>query len=896
MAWDASTKTTTDTSDTPLAPWRLGLFNILGACIEGLVLGLVCLSPWAFGAVEPAQESLLYAGVALALVLWAARMLLGARFTWERDPVLLCIGGLFLLGIVQISSLPQNLLRRISPATVAYVDSLLPQQPEVLPGGEKPERPTLAAGSRLSVYPYATQKELIRLLAVFALYAAVRNNIASARALRRLFLALTINGVLLAFFAIVQFFSAPHDTVYWTIKTPGAVFGPFVCRTHFPAYVNLCIGATLGLLAGVPRRGPETDDLLGHSQRLWLGCALALMTAAVALSLARGGVLSLVGGAIVFILLGHQGSVRHWFKPVLLGAALALGLVCWLGFARVENRLGTIYTGEALRQSRLPLWRDAWPLALESPWLGAGYGTFRYVEPLQRKSLPPYLYVEHAHNEFLEAQIEGGVVRLGITVLCIALVLRWAYQVARFGKVEEKALALGALVGVTTLVIHSAGDFGIHLPAIVLTATVLVAQAMGLGHGSTRGQYAPTDDAYTVHCFRLGPVLGAAAALSLALTLANAGGRLLRSESLRFHARELADVDTPAIRDQQLEMFRTATALVPGNAGLHFETGEAYEAAFHYESERLSGGRRSAEAAQLVAVGASVGLPAAVQAVLLIPSQAAVADAWNAAVRSERHRLQLRFLLPALRHYIQARDLNPLLARAQLRLAANAQYLEKADSILSYLDRAKLLITNDADMWCQFGLQEALLGKLTRARKSWRRCLELGDKHLDEIIEIGGNLFPPDVFAEQVLPPRPPVLLKAALFLYPGPDGLEMRRHFLERALALLDTPDAPRNGTHFFLAAQCHQHLDQEAEARQAYGKAIALEPRNPAFRVAYAEYLDNLGHQDAARQEVHRALAAEPGNAAAHALLEKMTRPPVRRPPEPIPLPASVPLGNNP
>jgi hypothetical protein len=55
--------------------------RLVRGVMEALVLLLVCLSPWAFGAVEPFLEFLLYSGVAVLLALWAAVMLL-----WEmRD-------------------------------------------------------------------------------------------------------------------------------------------------------------------------------------------------------------------------------------------------------------------------------------------------------------------------------------------------------------------------------------------------------------------------------------------------------------------------------------------------------------------------------------------------------------------------------------------------------------------------------------------------------------------------------------------------------------------------------------------------------------------------------------------------------------------------------------------
>ena len=89
---------------------------------------------------------------------------------------------------------------------------------------------------------------MIRLLAVVLLFVVVRNNLAELGALRRLALAMLVNGSALAAFGLLQQFTSPPGTVYWTYPTLGRVYGPFVCKNHFAGYVNLCIGLALGLL------------------------------------------------------------------------------------------------------------------------------------------------------------------------------------------------------------------------------------------------------------------------------------------------------------------------------------------------------------------------------------------------------------------------------------------------------------------------------------------------------------------------------------------------------------------------------------------------------------------------------------------------------------------------
>src|SRR5262249_38960710 len=74
---------------------------------EAIFLVLICLSPWPFGAVEPVCECLLYTGVAAMLVLAAVDALAGGRGPFPRCPVMLCLAGLILFGVLQLTPLPR---------------------------------------------------------------------------------------------------------------------------------------------------------------------------------------------------------------------------------------------------------------------------------------------------------------------------------------------------------------------------------------------------------------------------------------------------------------------------------------------------------------------------------------------------------------------------------------------------------------------------------------------------------------------------------------------------------------------------------------------------------------------------------------------------------------------
>src|SRR5262249_45811964 len=173
----------------------------------------------------------------------------------------------------------------------------------------------------------------------------------------------------------------------------------------------------------------------------------------------------------------------------------AMGLVAWFGYGMVEARLATLWKGDPLEEERMQVWSRVLPLAAEFPVWGTGFGTFEHVEPLTRV-LPdnPAVAYDHAHNEYLETLVEGGGVGLALALAAVAFVSRYGYRAVRRSPPATAALALGALFAFTTLVLHSAGDFGLRLPAIVLLATVLCAQLAGLADADGAdgaGQAAP---------------------------------------------------------------------------------------------------------------------------------------------------------------------------------------------------------------------------------------------------------------------------------------------------------------------------------------------------------------------------------------------------------------------
>jgi O-antigen ligase len=808
--------------------------HALGVAIEAVLIALVCLSPWAFGSVVPECEFILDFGVALVLLLWGLRMIAMGRLSWRSCPVTFCLAGLFLLGVWQLAPLPRNLLQRVSPGTARFYERLLPGQPELI-GPAVPEAEVhAAAGRTISLYPQATRRLLLRILAVVALFAAVRNNLSAADALRRLGIAALVNGALLSLWGLVQFCTSAGNTLYWHILSQGSVFGPFVDRDHFAFYVNLCIGLGLGMLLAMRASRPELREggfatLLAHPETLWVLSALAVMLSGVIFCLSRGGYVSLLVATVVCVILSLRRSLRSGAIGITaLVAAIVVAIVIFFTYDPSMSRLATLWNGEAYQDGRLFVLSSAWPLIKSFPLWGSGYGTFRYVEPL-------YLHTaqnvgsayEHAHNEYLEGLIEGGAVRLCLTVLAMALVYRLGLRavVSQRGKAVA-ALGLGAVFAFTTMAIHSLGEFGLHIPAITLLATVVAALLCGLNDADGDGRATPVRE-WRLRGFA--PAVGAAICMLLGLLLVVAGWGQTRVESLQSRLAATAD-DTPL--EYQIACLQLALGMVPGDANLHTEIARAHLSLCDEIRNDKSGSSDE--------------------------QQQALQEHYGS----------------ALQHFLLARDLCPLLPVPQVRIAANRDSLSRADDRDAYLERAKFLAPVDPQLWYLCGLLELSEGREDAAWSSWRRSLSLSDRFLARIVDQSAARLGGEGMLQELVPDDPAVLSSVALHAYPRPENAASQRPFFEKALALLEARGNSLSAEESCLKASLCVRLNKPAEAIEAWQAALALRPLETGWRYELAQLLYEQQRNQEAIRELRFVLDREPSHPAAQQLAAVMAR----------------------
>jgi putative inorganic carbon (HCO3(-)) transporter len=247
------------------------------------------------------------------------------------------------------------------------------------------------------------------------------------------------------------------------------------------------VGGTLTWLVFLPATVAIGLLAQGRIRRMWPWLiGLSVLTAALLLALlltqSRSAWLGVAAGVAVLLwLLGRWGRMALGLGVVALVVMLALGVPERL-LSNGGSSLVTV-TDQAAFNPNLADRTEIWSRAIyglqDFPFTGMGLGTFRYVLPVLYPlfSVSPDVDLGHAHNEWLQAGVDLGLVGLIAFLALQGLSLLLAYRAFRMAwPVMVRWLMAGVLAG---LVAHSI--FGL-MDAVALGAkpSVLVWILMGL--------------------------------------------------------------------------------------------------------------------------------------------------------------------------------------------------------------------------------------------------------------------------------------------------------------------------------------------------------------------------------------------------------------------------------
>lgn len=384
-----------------------------------VLLGLLVWAPLAFGSTEPWSQFILRTITLSLFGLWAAQQYQGDTLRLFPSPT--------------------------SWPVVAFMGLVL-----------------LQVFSGTTAYPYATLAESLNFMVYAVLMLVAGELFDRRRTLRTFALGMAFFGSVLALFAMVQGFSGTGKLYWlWPVDAISAsIYGPYINHNHYAGLMEMLIPLAAGI--AFVERG---------SKRVLLLFAAAVMTLTVVFSRSRGGMIGLAAELVfVCLLLFRTQRSRRGTLAFFGGIAIIVAMVFSLGSDKMFERFA-----ETHDQYRLQIYRDSLKMAVQKPVLGYGLGTFSTVYPAHR-SFYTDLFVNHAHNDYLEMLVDTGLIGLGLFVWFMVGVYRSGWKkVANANDYEGRVLSLAALTGVTGIVAHSFLDFNLHIPANAALFFVLCA-------------------------------------------------------------------------------------------------------------------------------------------------------------------------------------------------------------------------------------------------------------------------------------------------------------------------------------------------------------------------------------------------------------------------------------
>ncbi len=424
-------------------------------------------------------------------VLFAVILLGNAVAFAGVDPVTRAVTAALVLVLAlemrQVPELPQTARAAIVTFAILVLVQLVPLPAVIRRLIEPGLAPFSAHGwFSLSVAPSATLQAAATIAIAVIVGVAAARMTGTRTGVPFILTTLAATGGLLALLGLATEQGLPAKVLLVRANTGGgSPYGPFVNHNHFALAVELTVPAALALLAAAARRLRLPGEGRRQAAVIFLGASATavLELAALVRCGSRGGVLFLVIAGLGTLALWrrrHRGLRWPW---AVLASVLIAGVVI-LAFNRIQplhDRFEELFILQGVEgNTRLDLWSGTLRLWERSPAAGCGLGAYEHAIGLDK---PPTgsLYLEQAHNDWLELLADGGVVGFGallVLVAGLAGILRPSRT--RSLRFELRYPAAAAAMALAACGLHELAGFGLQSPLNGLLASTWVGLLWGL--------------------------------------------------------------------------------------------------------------------------------------------------------------------------------------------------------------------------------------------------------------------------------------------------------------------------------------------------------------------------------------------------------------------------------
>jgi O-antigen ligase len=432
-------------------------------------LALLLWMPLPFGSNVAWASSLMEAWIFLIAGLWLVQYYRGKvslNHPFIRAwPVTVCLLATLLWIVVQALPLPAGVLGLLSPRALEI-------------------HSTTHSYPSLSLDPYATRQAALQTLAYLLFFCLTLLLVNNKRRIKLLAQAIILGGVFQAAYGSIMALSGLNYG-FFIDKGTGDATGTFINRNHLAGYLEMCLAAGVGLMLAELSSSSAVDwrdsarrllrTLLGNKARVRL--ALVVMVTGLVLTRSRMGNVaffaSLTGVGCFYLLAVRKLSGRTiaFFASLLVIDLLVVGN--FFGIQKVAERFQQT---SVETEDRSDTNRDALAMLQDFPLTGIGAGTFHAVYPMYTSAVVVTGFTRHAHDDYLQFACEFGLVFAAVLGLVVMASL-WTAVRAQLKRRDRllKGMGFAATMAIVALLIHSAVDFNLQIPANAAMFVVMLA-------------------------------------------------------------------------------------------------------------------------------------------------------------------------------------------------------------------------------------------------------------------------------------------------------------------------------------------------------------------------------------------------------------------------------------
>ncbi|MFW6147587.1 MAG: O-antigen ligase family protein [Thermodesulfobacteriota bacterium] len=395
----------------------------------------------------------------------------------------------FFLGflILQGIPVPDFLLQFISPEAHAVSQKSIPAAACL--ATQSPTESWFAAAP----FYYPVRMSLIRWTVYGLFFLGLIRLLNSQKRIELTIALLLIVGCFEALYGLVMTYSG-YNHIWWFQKMSfeRSVTGTYINRSHFAGYMEMCIILAISYAAALSS-GKKAGGLLStykppirsrmaqflsmeqrFNKRTLIVFFGAVMGIGLIFSASRGGIISLAGSMLCmsFLLIMRKqqrikGFVILCFFFITLAYAISIG---------VEYPLERFKQIDIDYHSRLRYAQKTLDMFSDYKASGVGIGNFQYAYPKYQSAEDKYMFIRHAHNDWVQFLAEAGIIGFGLFIVGIGYFL---VRLLRLWRIRNDpfavCLGLAPLAALTAIGIHSYFDFNLHIPANFLMLSAVMA-------------------------------------------------------------------------------------------------------------------------------------------------------------------------------------------------------------------------------------------------------------------------------------------------------------------------------------------------------------------------------------------------------------------------------------